>query len=286
MERRRARARGHDPAAGDCNETQAIWIAALSLLLTRLCGGTELQAARHRCARTSFARRAARVRASLADTKWAGLFRRPTLNQLVGTALEHNFDLRIACRARGAGPGAARHHRAPDRFRSWMRRRSSAANRQSIGRFHPIRLRRDESQRLVFTTSAPRCRGNSTSGARLRRLTEAARAQLSRDRGGRRAVGVSLVSDVMDPLFSASRAGSRAGYQPEDSGRRGGESADCGATQSAGRGVRAGCPAGGATSVHGDRPDGGGAASYRRRRRMPLSLLLGGAPSAQPRGQG
>ena len=34
--------------------------------------------------------------ASIADTKWQDLFPDPTLNQMVTTALAHNFDLRIA----------------------------------------------------------------------------------------------------------------------------------------------------------------------------------------------
>src|SRR4051794_21642868 len=34
--------------------------------------------------------------ASFADTKWQELFPDPALNQLVSTALEHNFDLQIA----------------------------------------------------------------------------------------------------------------------------------------------------------------------------------------------
>ncbi len=34
--------------------------------------------------------------ASIADTKWQDLFPDPTLNQMVTTALAHNFDLQIA----------------------------------------------------------------------------------------------------------------------------------------------------------------------------------------------
>jgi multidrug efflux system outer membrane protein len=34
--------------------------------------------------------------ASIADTKWQDLFADQTLNQMVTTALAHNFDLRIA----------------------------------------------------------------------------------------------------------------------------------------------------------------------------------------------
>ncbi len=56
--------------------------------------------------------------ASLADTKWQELFPDPTLNQIVTTALEHNFDLRIAAersrkRARSSGS------RARTSFRFW-----------------------------------------------------------------------------------------------------------------------------------------------------------------------
>ena len=102
---------------------------------------------------------------------------------------------------------------------------------------------------------------------RLRRLTEAARAEYLASEEGRRAVIVSLVSDVMDGVLPAAGAGTRTRYQPQDQRHRAGQP-EAGATAArAGRRFRARRPPGGAVAF-----------SRRRRRSRPRS-----APSRKRR---
>jgi multidrug efflux system outer membrane protein len=136
--------------------------------------------------------------ASIADTKWQDLFPDPTLNRMVTTALAHNFDLLIAServeQAR-ARLGIARADQYPfvDIQAGFTGARSS-----SVAAF-PVAAGTKLS--ASYTTLGAALSWELDLWGRLRRLTEAARADYLASQEGRRAVGVSLVSDVMETYF-------------------------------------------------------------------------------------
>jgi NodT family efflux transporter outer membrane factor (OMF) lipoprotein len=138
--------------------------------------------------------------ASIADTKWQDLFPDQTLNQMVSTALTHNFDLRIAAErveeAR-AQLGVTRANQYPfvDAQASFSGTRSSSIGASGV--LVPAGTRLSSS----FTTLGAALSWELDIWGRLRRLTEAARASYLASEEGRRAVGVSLVSDVMEGYF-------------------------------------------------------------------------------------
>ncbi|HMC62036.1 MAG TPA: efflux transporter outer membrane subunit [Candidatus Solibacter sp.] len=138
--------------------------------------------------------------ASIADTKWQDLFPDQTLNQMVSTALAHNFDLRIAAErveeAR-AQLGVTRANQYPfvDAQASFSGTRSSSIGASGV--LVPAGTRLSSS----FTTLGAALSWELDIWGRLRRLTEAARASYLASEEGRRAVGVSLVSDVMEGYF-------------------------------------------------------------------------------------
>ena len=136
--------------------------------------------------------------ASIADTKWQDLFPDQTLNQMVATALAHNFDLRIAAerveQAR-AQLGVTRANQYP--FVS-AQAGFTAARSSSLAAFPvPAGTKLSSS----FTTLGAALSWELDIWGRLRRLSEAARARYLASEEGRRAVGVSLVSDVMEAYF-------------------------------------------------------------------------------------
>ena len=97
-----------------------------------------------------------------------------------------------------------------------MRKAQFNAQRQStLGSF---RFLPDwhQSELQLIRRLAPRCRGNSICGAGLRRLTEAARAEYLASEEGRRAVIVSLISDVIDDIFPDAGARTGTGDQSQD----------------------------------------------------------------------
>jgi NodT family efflux transporter outer membrane factor (OMF) lipoprotein len=138
--------------------------------------------------------------ASIASTKWQDLFPDPTLNQMVATALAHNFDLLIAAerveQAR-AQLGIARANRYPfvDAQAGFTGTRLSSIG--ASGPLVPAGTRLSTS----YTTLGAALSWELDIWGRLRRLTEAARATYLASEEGRRAVGVSLVSDVMETYF-------------------------------------------------------------------------------------
>ncbi len=137
--------------------------------------------------------------ASIADTRWFDLFHDDTLKQLVSTALEHNFDLRIAAeRVAGARAqlGIARANQFPfvDAQAQFQATRSS-----SIGSF-PF-IARGTNLSAAYTQIGGALSWELDLWGRLRRLSESARAQYLATEEGRRGVVVSLVSDVMDAYF-------------------------------------------------------------------------------------
>ena len=136
--------------------------------------------------------------ASIADTKWQDLFPDPTLTQMVTTALAHNFDLRIAAeRVEQARSqlGITRANQYP--FLDVQAGFTGARN-SSMAAF-PVPAGTKLS--AAYTTLGAALSWELDIWGRLRRLTEAARAQYLASEEGRRAVGVSLVSDVMEAYF-------------------------------------------------------------------------------------
>lgn len=137
--------------------------------------------------------------ASLADRKWAELFGDPTLNQMIGTALTRNFDLRMAAerieQAR-ADLGVTKANLYP--FLDFQAQ--YAANRQStIGsiRFAPPGAKLD----VAFAQVGAALSWELDVWGRIRRLTEASRAQFFATEEARRGIVVSLVSDLTSRYF-------------------------------------------------------------------------------------
>ena len=136
--------------------------------------------------------------ASIADTKWQDLFPDPTLTRMVTTALAHNFDLRIAAeRVEQARSqlGITRANQYPflDVQAGFTGERSS-----SLAAF-PVPAGTKLS--AAYTTLGAALSWELDVWGRLRRLSEAARAQYLASEEGRRAVGISLVSEVMEAYF-------------------------------------------------------------------------------------
>jgi NodT family efflux transporter outer membrane factor (OMF) lipoprotein len=138
--------------------------------------------------------------ASIADTQWQNLFPDAILNQMVTAALAHNFDLRIAAErveeAR-AQLGVTRANQYPflDVQAGFTGARSSSIG--ASGALVPAGTKLSAS----YTSLGAALSWELDIWGRLRRLTEAARASYLASQEGRRAVGVSLVSDVMESYF-------------------------------------------------------------------------------------
>lgn len=137
---------------------------------------------------------------SLADVKWFDLFDDEQLKQLVGTALERNFDVRIAAervlQAR-AQLGVTRSNQFPtlDATADFVANRGSSAG--SI-----IFIPRGTNLDVSYTQAGFRLGWELDVWGRLRRLTEAARAEYLASEEARRGVVVTLVSDVTSTYFS------------------------------------------------------------------------------------
>jgi len=136
---------------------------------------------------------------SIADKKWSELFQDAALNQMVAAALEKNFDVRIAAErvieARSQY-GITRANLFPtlDVAASYTGSRSS-----SIGSFPfppgtPVAF--------SYTQAGLQLSWEIDLWGRLRRLTEAARAQYLASEEARHGVIISLISDVMNTYFS------------------------------------------------------------------------------------
>jgi multidrug efflux system outer membrane protein len=133
--------------------------------------------------------------ASIADTKWQNLFSDETLNQMVTKALANNFDLRIAAeRAQEARAqlGITRANQFP--FVDAQATFSSSRGSTIAGFPTPA----GTSLNFAVTTLGAALNWEVDLWGRLRRLTEAARANYLASEEGRRAVQVSLVSDVIE----------------------------------------------------------------------------------------
>jgi len=137
---------------------------------------------------------------SLADLEWFDLFQDDELKQLVTTALQQNFDLRIA---------AERVLEA--RARLGVERSSQFGTLDADGRFIASRNSKTGQFKLPpassilsdvsYTQAGFRLSWELDFWGRLRRLTEAARAEYLASEEGRRGVKTTLVSDVMTNYF-------------------------------------------------------------------------------------
>jgi NodT family efflux transporter outer membrane factor (OMF) lipoprotein len=137
---------------------------------------------------------------SLADTKWFDLFQDDTLKQLVNTALAQNHDLRIA---------ADRVLEARAQYRIAFAGELPVVN--ATGSFNAVRGSRIGQNRFVppgfsldssFTDAAFTFSWEADVFGRLRRLTEAARAQYLGTEEARRGVQTTLIADVMSNYFN------------------------------------------------------------------------------------
>jgi len=137
--------------------------------------------------------------ASVADSKWQDLFPDPTLNRMVTAALEDNFDLRIAAEqieeAR-AQLGITRANQYP--FLD-LQGSLTGARQSSVGSITFIRP--GTPIRATYTSVSAALSWELDLFGRLRRLTEASRAQFLASQEGRRAVTVALVATVIDTYF-------------------------------------------------------------------------------------
>ena len=136
--------------------------------------------------------------ASFGDTKWQSLFADATLNRMVSTALANNFDLRIAAeRAEQARAqlGIVRANQYPQLD---LQAGFTAERGSTIGAT-PVPPGAKPS--VSFSTLGAALSWEVDVFGRLRRLTEAARAQYLSSKEGRNAVTVSLVASVMDGYF-------------------------------------------------------------------------------------
>lgn len=136
---------------------------------------------------------------SLADRKWAELFRDDTLNQLIATALERNFDVRIAAerveQAR-AQAGIARSQLFP--FAD-AQARLTATRQSRVGslRSAPVGSNPD----VTYSQIGMALSWELDIWGRIRRLNESARAEFFATQEAQRAVQVSLVSEVSSNYF-------------------------------------------------------------------------------------
>lgn len=137
--------------------------------------------------------------ASIAETKWQDLFPDPILNRMVAAALEHNFDLGIAAervQEARAQLGITRANQYPfvNAQAGYTAQRASSSG---VTPFIPSGFNLTS----AYTTVGAALSWELDIWGRLRRQTEAARATYLASEEGRRAVAVSLVSDVMETYF-------------------------------------------------------------------------------------
>ncbi len=137
----------------------------------------------------------AAVPTSLADMPWSEVFRDQALNALVRTALEQNFDVRMAAervvqaRERLGIARAARYPNVDGGVSTTSNRRSEIGS-AILPSGVPLQV---ESSRIDFSWS-----WEVDVWGRVRRLNEAARAQFLATEAARHAVVTTLVADVTD----------------------------------------------------------------------------------------
>jgi multidrug efflux system outer membrane protein len=137
---------------------------------------------------------------SLADLKWFDLFKDDVLKQLVSTALEQNFDLRAAA-ARVLQARALLGVSRSDQFPTVDVTGDFVASRtSSVGSI--IFIPRGTNLDVSYTQAGFRLGWELDVWGRLRRLTEAARAEYLASEDARRGVITTLVSDVTASYFA------------------------------------------------------------------------------------
>ena len=135
---------------------------------------------------------------SIADTKWFDLFHDDTLKQLVQTALEKNFDVQIAAQhvieARAqAGIAHAQLFPTVDLPAQYTASQSSAIGAFPFPSGQPFKT--------TYTQAGISLNWELDLWGRVRRLTEAARAQYLATEEARHGVILSLISEVMTSYF-------------------------------------------------------------------------------------
>jgi multidrug efflux system outer membrane protein len=144
-------------------------------------------------------RSAAADAASLADKKWSALFADDALRQLVETALAHNFDLGIASE-RVIEARAQYHIQRANQFPNVTGQAGfTAARTPGASSFQP--LPPNASFQGSYWQAGLALNWELDFWGRLRRLSEAARAQYLATEEGRRGVVVSLIGDVLNDYF-------------------------------------------------------------------------------------
>jgi len=136
---------------------------------------------------------------SIADVKWFDLFQDDTLKQLVETSLQRNFDVRIAAERVLEARSQVGITRAAEFPTLDAQAQFTAARSSAIGAF-------------LFSPTTPVSSSYTQAGlalsweidlwGRVRRLTEAARAQYLGTEDARNGVVLSLISDVMTNYFT------------------------------------------------------------------------------------
>ncbi|MGI8989407.1 MAG: efflux transporter outer membrane subunit [Bryobacteraceae bacterium] len=141
---------------------------------------------------------------SLADTKWPALFNDAPLTDLVNAALRDNYDLRIAA-ARILEARAQFAIARSNLFPTVSGLGSFTAQKgSSVGSI--IFIPRGTNLDVSYTNAGFNLNWELDVWGRLRRLTEAARAQYLATEEGRRAVLTTLVGDVTSNYFSLREA--------------------------------------------------------------------------------
>ena len=141
---------------------------------------------------------------SLADTKWFDLFQDDTLKQLVTTALANNFDLRIA--AERVLEARAQFHITRGQLLPTLDAQGqfNASRTSSVGSFNFIPAGTNLS--VSYTQANLSLNWEIDLWGRIRRLTEAARAQYLASEEARNGVTISLISDLMNTYFALREA--------------------------------------------------------------------------------
>jgi multidrug efflux system outer membrane protein len=138
--------------------------------------------------------------ASLADVKWFELFGDPALTDLVNTALKQNFDLRIAAERVMQARAVVRIRRA-DQFPTIDGSASVNAARASQSGATPF-AGPDVDTDVTFTQIGFSLGWELDVWGRLRRLSEAARAEYLATQEARHGVITTLVADVTDAYLA------------------------------------------------------------------------------------
>jgi NodT family efflux transporter outer membrane factor (OMF) lipoprotein len=141
---------------------------------------------------------------SLADTKWFDLFQDDTLKQFVTTALANNFDLRIA--AERVLEARAQYHITRGELLPTLDAQGqfTATRSSSVGSFNFVPAGTNLS--VSYTQANLSLNWEIDLWGRIRRLTEAARAQYLASEEARNGVTISLISDVMNTYFALREA--------------------------------------------------------------------------------